>query len=197
MQKQQRPVERSCVTCRVKGAQQDFLRFVADPQGEVVVDYRNRLPGRGAYTCFERNCISGALLQGGFQRAFRRQLAPVAPEQFLANVKNAISQRIMGLVGIARKAGCVITGTSQMVSAISRQEVRLLFVAEDAAEGSSEKMTRLAEQAGVEWVRFADQKRLGQIAGRENRNCLGITDKQFADSLALEVNRLKQIAGEN
>ena len=58
-------------------------------------------------------------------------------------------------------------------------------------------MTRLAEQAGIAWARFSNQQLLGQATGRENRNCAGIKDKQFADLLALEVNRLQQIAGEN
>lgn len=197
MQKQRRVVERSCIACRKKGDQQDYIRYVVDPEGRVVVDYRNRLPGRGAYTCFDSRCIEQALQQGGFKRAFRRELAPVEPQDFMADITSAISQRIFGLLGIARKAGSVVTGTSQLVSAFTHKDVRYLFVAEDASEGSSDKMTRMAEQEGVETVRFSTQQKLGQVAGRENRNCLGIKDKQFADLLAFEVKRLQQIAGEN
>jgi predicted RNA-binding protein YlxR (DUF448 family) len=197
MQKQRRTVERSCVACRKKGAQQEFVRYVVDPDERIVVDYRSRLPGRGAYTCFERNCIIGALEQGGFERAFRRKLRPIASDEFFADVKSAISQRIFGLLGIARKAGSVVSGTSQLMAAFGRQEVQYLFVAEDASDNAGDKMIRLAEQQGVGSARYASQQLLGQISGRENRNCLGIKDKQFADLLALEVKRLQQIAGEN
>ncbi|NIQ94769.1 MAG: hypothetical protein GWN87_11580, partial [Desulfuromonadales bacterium] len=95
------------------------------------------------------------------------------------------------------KAGATVSGTSLLQSAFSRQEVRFLIVAEDSAAGSSGKMIRLAELAGVGWGRFSNQRRLGQLAGKENRSCLGIKDEQFAELLALEIQGLQQIAGEN
>lgn len=197
MQNQRRVVERSCVACRKKGGQQEFLRYVVAPDGAVVVDYRHRLPGRGAYTCCDRACIARALNQGGFTRAFKRQLPTVATETFYADVAHAIGQRIYGLLGIARKTGNVVSGTSQLQSAFGRGEIRFLLVAEDAAEGSVDKMVRLSEQENVGWARFSDQQMLGQLAGRENRNCIGIRDEQFAGLLAFEITRLQQISGEN
>ncbi len=197
MQSQRHVVERSCVACRRKGGQQEFLRYVVGPDGRIVVDYRHRLPGRGAYTCIDRACISRALMQGGFARAFRSQLPVVEPETFFVDVANAISHRAQGLLGIARKAGNVVSGTSQLLSAFGRGEIRFLLVAEDAAEGSADKMIRLAEQGSIGWARFADQEKLGRLAGRENRNCIGIKDEQFAGLLAFEITRLQQISGEN
>jgi len=197
MQNQRRVVERSCVACRRKGGQQEFLRYVVGPDGLVVADYRHRLPGRGAYTCFDRACITRALKQGGFARAFRRQLPNVDSATFLVDVAHAIGQRIYGLLGIARKSGSVVSGTSQLLSAFGRGEIRFLLVAVDASEGAVDKMIRLAEQGDIGWARFADQQKLGQVAGRDNRNCIGIRDEQFAGLLAFEITRLQQISGEN
>jgi predicted RNA-binding protein YlxR (DUF448 family)/ribosomal protein L7Ae-like RNA K-turn-binding protein len=197
MQNKRRTAERSCVACRQKGEQQQFIRYVLGPANQVAVDYRNRLPGRGAYTCFAEQCVGKAVKNGGFSRAFRKEISQLSQGDLLNGIKTAIGQRIFGLLGIARKAGAVISGTSQLQAAFGRQEIKYLIIAEDVADGSVEKITRQAEQEKVQWVRFSSQELLGQIAGRENRNCIGITDKQFAELLALEANRLQQIAGEN
>lgn len=197
MQNKRRTAERSCVACREKNEQQHFLRYVLGPDNQLVVDYRNRLPGRGAYTCFTSECIGKALKNGGFTRAFRKEISALSNEDLLKTALDAINQRIFGLLGVARKAGEVISGTSQLQAAFGRQEIKYLIIAEDAADGSVGKITRQADQERVQWVRFSSQAMLGQIAGRENRNCIGIKNKQFADLLALETNRLQQIAGEN
>lgn len=197
MQNQRRTAERSCVACRAKGEQKQFIRYVLGPANQLAVDYRNRLPGRGAYTCFTKECLGKALKNGGFSRAFRKEISQLSQGDLLNSVQAAIGQRILGLLGVARKAGAVISGTSQLQAAFGRQEIRYLMIAEDAAAGSVEKITRQAEQENVQWVRFSSQELLGQIAGRENRNCIGIKDKQFAELLAFEANRLQQIAGEN
>ena len=197
MQKQRRKIESSCVACRKKGEQQHFLRYVVGPEHQVVVDYRHRLPGRGAYTCISRSCIEKAVTAKAFDRAFRTKLTNVKPGELVRAACFAISQRIEGLVGIARKAGAIISGTSQLQSSFNRQELSYLLVAGDAAENSAEKMIRMAEQENVTWNHFSDQQGLGKLAGRASLNCIGIKEKQFADLLALEIQSLQQIAGEN
>ena len=196
MQKSVRATERTCIACRCKGEQQQFIRYVVGPEKQIVVDYRHRLPGRGAYTCITRQCLQTALQRNSFTRAFRQAIAPTEPDVLLDAVAQAISQRVLGLLGIARKAGGVVTGTSMLQSVMPRGDISYLIVAKDAADGSIAKMTRLAEQEGVGWSRFSNQQTLGQIAGRDSRNCAGIKDKQFAELLALEINRLHQISGE-
>jgi predicted RNA-binding protein YlxR (DUF448 family) len=42
--------------------------------GALVMDRRQRLPGRGAYVC-SQECLARAGRRGGLQRAFRRPLS--------------------------------------------------------------------------------------------------------------------------
>lgn len=197
MGKEGRSVERTCVACRKKGLQQSFVRYVVGPDQSVFVDYRHRLPGRGAYTCIDRACIEKAVKGGGFARAFRQKLNTINPESILAAVTEAINQRILGLLGIARKAGAVISGTSLLQAELKRNTIGLLLIADDAAERSLAKLLDLVEQNETEWVRFGTREEIGKIIGRDSRICAGITDKQFAEVMALEINRLQKIAGEN
>lgn len=174
-----------------------FLRYVLGPDKDLVVDYRGRLPGRGAYTCKTKACIDRAVQNNLFSRAFRKEVSGASSHEILGRIETAIKLRISGLIGVARKSGDIVSGTSQIQAAFSRKEIRYILVAADATEGAAEKMIRLANQHDVGWSIFSDQQQLGQLVGRENRNCIGITDQQFAEILALEINCLQHIAGEN
>jgi len=197
MGKECRTVERTCVACRTKGDQKDFVRYVIGPAQKVFVDYRHRLPGRGAYTCVKRSCIEMAISNKGFARAFRQDVAELGRNDLLDAVTDSIRQKILGLTGIARKAGSLVSGHSSLQAALEREDIRFMIIAEDASERSIARLCDLADQHGVDWARFSNQEELGKIVGRENRNCAGITDKQFAGILAQEINRLQQIVGEN
>jgi len=192
-----RKVERSCIACREKREQQQLIRFVLAPDKTIVVDYRHRLPGRGAYTCIDRGCIDTAVARNCFDRAFRQKLPAQQGEELVSAVAEAIGQRLLGLLGIARKAGGVASGTSQIQAILDRGEVHLLIAAVDAPAGTVSKALKTAEAHGVKTARFADRESLGRVAGRDGRSLIGITNEQFAESLALEIKRLQQIAGEN
>lgn len=64
-----RPV-RTCVGCRQRAASSELLRFVAI-DGEVVVDSRQRLPGRGAWLHPDESCLRQAQRRNAFGRALR------------------------------------------------------------------------------------------------------------------------------
>lgn len=142
MQKPHRTTGRTCIACRTKGEPQQFIRYVVGPDKAIVVDYRHRLPGRGAYTCISRKCIVDAVKNGCFSRAFRQETAKCDPTTLQEAAVAAISQRVLGLIGIARKAGGVVTGTSMLQTSLSRGDISYLVVAHDAADGSVAKMTR-------------------------------------------------------
>ena len=49
--------ERTCVATRDKADQSELIRLVLGPDGRVVVDYRGRLPGRGAWVTPSRAAL--------------------------------------------------------------------------------------------------------------------------------------------
>ncbi|HET9242653.1 MAG TPA: YlxR family protein [Gaiella sp.] len=71
---------RTCVGCRRRAPQGEFLRFgVVDG----VLTPGSRIPGRGAYTCRRLECFERALQSRAFPRALRR---PVSPDPALARL---------------------------------------------------------------------------------------------------------------
>lgn len=48
--------ERMCVACRVKKEKKDLVRLVVD-NGNVVLDQKKQLSGRGFYLCNDEQCF--------------------------------------------------------------------------------------------------------------------------------------------
>ena len=61
---------RTCVGCRKRALRSELLRVVA-VHGQVVVDERRRLPGRGAWLHPERDCLALAIRRKALPRALR------------------------------------------------------------------------------------------------------------------------------
>ena len=72
--RRRRAPQRMCVTCRQTREKRDLVRIVRVADGDVTVDERGRLPGRGAYLCRSWECGERALGDGGLSRALKTSL---------------------------------------------------------------------------------------------------------------------------
>lgn len=189
--------ERTCIACRKPQPQTELLRFVREPGGNLMVDYRHRLPGRGAYTCIDRECIAQALRRGAFARTFKVQVGVPELADLLRDIDMLLQQRILNLLGMARKSGVLVSGSNAVLQELGRPDARLLIVARDAAIGTAEKIMFKAQGYAVPCVRMFTKEQLGRAVGREERSHLIVTDEAFARNLSLELTRLRKLAGEN
>ena len=76
MAKRCKQPQRTCLGCRQVKDQSELIRFVRSPEGEILVDLKGRLPGRGAYLCNSRDCMMAAVNRQQFNRAFRSECQP-------------------------------------------------------------------------------------------------------------------------
>lgn len=54
-----------------------LIRVVKSPEGQVSLDFKGKLPGRGAYICPDPECLKRARKSRALERAFS---APLPPE---------------------------------------------------------------------------------------------------------------------
>lgn len=67
---QARPLpQRTCVACRSVRAKRDLVRIVRTPSGELSVDLRGKVAGRGAYCDPDAGCLERGLREGAIARA--------------------------------------------------------------------------------------------------------------------------------
>ena len=67
---------RQCVGCREMKPKKDLIRVVKSPEGQVSLDFRGKLPGRGAYVCPDPACLARARKSRALERAFETALPP-------------------------------------------------------------------------------------------------------------------------
>jgi len=61
---------RQCVGCREMKPKKELIRVVRSPEGAVSLDFRGKLPGRGAYVCPQTACLAKARKSRALERAF-------------------------------------------------------------------------------------------------------------------------------
>jgi len=190
--------ERSCVGCRQVRPRDRLVRYVLAPDGRLLVDYRQRLPGRGTYTCPDRACIASAVKRGQFSRAFRRSFEGGTAEELVASLTEQLRETILGLLGLARKAGQVLSGSNLVLDALGGKEVPVLvLIARDASEGIAGKVAGKADAVGAAHWRCFDKETLGRLLGREERSVVAVKAHPLAEKLKKELIRYTHIAGEN
>ena len=80
---------RMCVGCREMKPKKDLLRVVRSPEGVVSLDATGKKPGRGAYVCYNADCLKRALKQGQLDRQLETRLSPETNEQ-LTRMMNSL-----------------------------------------------------------------------------------------------------------
>ena len=86
-------------------------------------------------------------------------------------------------LGLAQKAGKVVSGDFAVKSALKSGTVKLLVVAMDTAPNSKKELCYLAEQAEVPVVELLTRWELGSAMGKGQRAAAAITDSNFASML--------------
>ena len=64
-----------------------LIRVVKSPEGQVSLDFKGKLPGRGAYVCPSPECLKRARKSRALERAFSAQLPPEVWEGLEEQIK--------------------------------------------------------------------------------------------------------------
>ena len=142
--------ERRCIVSGESGGKDGLIRFVLDPEGQVVPDLAEKLPGRGLWVTAVREMVEKAALKGPFATAAK---APAKAGPALADlVERLLARRAADALGLARKAGALETGFEKVLTAIERGRIAALVEARDGAEDGRRKLEqrlRVVKEQGI------------------------------------------------
>ncbi|MCD2491610.1 YlxR family protein [Lacrimispora sp. NSJ-141] len=71
--------QRQCVGCGEMKNKKDMIRILKTAEGDIVLDATGKKNGRGAYLCFDRECLEKAVKGRGLERSFKM---PVSAEVY-------------------------------------------------------------------------------------------------------------------
>ncbi|MGI6085660.1 MAG: L7Ae/L30e/S12e/Gadd45 family ribosomal protein [Acetivibrionales bacterium] len=88
--------------------------------------------------------------------------------------------RIYSFIGLAKKAGAVLTGEGLSEQAVKRGKAYLVLVAEDASLNTRKKIETALYGSNIPLVEFGHKYKLGQMLGKTYFSIICITDRSFA-----------------
>lgn len=158
-------VMRRCIQTGIQAEKTQLVRFVRTPDGMVIGDLTQKLPGRGAYLSPEKPVIEKALKSGKLAHHLRKNAGEVQlhPEQLLTQLASQATKQLLSHLTLLRRAGRLVTGRMK----IEELDVpAALLIASDASRRETQSL--ISKTAPV-WVETGlPSELLGQIAGRDS-----------------------------
>ena len=99
-----------------------------------------------------------------------------------------INNNILGLIGLAMKAGEVAFGADSVEESIEKRKVKLIIVSEDSSERTKNKFTKLCEKYNLPIIVDGNIDELSKAIGKNNKAIIGIKDINFANSIQKKYN---------
>lgn len=196
------PLRRCVASGRVREKDR-MVRFVISPEGAVVPDVEETLPGRGLWLTADPAMVEKALSKGLFSKAARR--AVKADPGLLATVRQLVRRRALELVGLARKGGGAIAGFEKVQASLrsgqmgrpgaGAKPVGIWLEARDGSADGRAKLRPLALARQVPLVDRFDRAELGPALGREDAVHAVLAAGPLAQRLLREVDRMAALEG--
>lgn len=182
--------ERRCIVTGDVQPKRGLIRFVTGPDGMVVPDLAEKLPGRGIWVAADRAAIDKAAAKGLFSRAAR---APVKAPEGLADVVEAgLARRVIELVSLARKSGIAVAGFEKVKGWLAEGRARVLL---QASDGSDRGKGKLWTPTGGRWFGCLSASELGLSFGRDHVIHGALAAGGLTDKVILEAGRLTGLRG--
>lgn len=193
-----RQPQRTCLGCREAKSQDQLVRVVRSPDGDVLVDLQGKLPGRGAYLCNDRSCIESAVDRKQFDRAFKKSCQAIDSKQLIDRISQELLTHMAALLGMARKSAKFIAGSNAILDALGRNSaLAVIILAGDISPQIGEKVRYKAEQRQIRTSVLFDKQELGRILGRAERSVVGLPEGKLADAFLEDMHRYQEISGES
>ena len=184
--------ERRCIVEGEVKPVTSLIRFAISPQGDIVPDLDATLPGRGLWVSARRDAVDEAVKKKRFSRAAKAQ---VRADADLANMVEArLRVKCLDLLGLARRAGGLITGFEKVKAMLATGDAVVLLAAADGAADGREKLSRLAP--GLTIVTLFDVADLSLALGRENVVHAALSSGGLAERFLKETSRLAGFCGD-
>lgn len=96
--------------------------------------------------------------------------------------------RILGLLGLATKAGKTVFGTESSKEAIEKKKVKLLIVANDASDRTKTNFEELCSKYEVPIKIVLTIDEISKSIGKNNKAIVGIKDINFSEQILKIIN---------
>jgi len=94
-----------------------------------------------------------------------------------------MAERIYSFLGLAAKAGRLVSGDETVERAVKSRRANLVIVSADASDNTRKKFGNICGTKGIEIRSYGEKELLGRYTGKEIRSVIAVTDRGFAGRL--------------
>jgi ribosomal protein L7Ae-like RNA K-turn-binding protein len=91
--------------------------------------------------------------------------------------------KVLGLLGIATKAGKITCGTDAVLEEIKKKKAKIVLVAEDASNRTKENFQHLCENENIPIAIFGNIEDVSKAIGKQNKAVVCIKDKNLSEEI--------------
>ncbi|MGL6105921.1 L7Ae/L30e/S12e/Gadd45 family ribosomal protein [Romboutsia sp.] len=96
----------------------------------------------------------------------------------------ANEEKVYSFLGLATRAGKLVSGDSSTLLELKRGNVKLVIVAGDASENTKKLFKDKSSYRNIPYIYFSTKLQLGLSIGKAPRAAIGIKDANFAKTIA-------------
>jgi len=96
---------------------------------------------------------------------------------------------VRSLLGIAQKAGRLVSGFDAVHRAVDRGRAKLVLVSQDASVKTVERVRQIADARQVPMISWGSMRALGEAIGRPDRAVVAVLDPQLAEAVQKAFSR--------
>ncbi len=176
--------DRRCLATGEMKPRADLIRFVIGPDGAVVPDLSENLPGHGLWVTATAAAVCLAAKKNLFAKAAK---SAARPSSSLADdVVRLLRKRCLDFMGLAKGAGVATLGETQTEAALRANELALFLCAPDAARA-------LDNRASTPESRLFSRDEMGAALGYDQIAYAGFAPHGVTKKLIIEINRLRSM----
>jgi predicted RNA-binding protein YlxR (DUF448 family) len=186
-------LERRCIATGEVTDPAGMIRFVVGPEGQIVPDIRNKLPGRGIWVTADAEHLNMAIKKKLFSRSAKEQVS--IPDDLFEQVEAALVRRLIDLISLARKAGQAVTGFEKVKGWLENEYARILI---QSSDGSERGKSKLRSPPGKDvFVGCLTAQELGLAFGRESVIHGALSAGGLSKQVKAEAIRLRGVRGKS
>lgn len=97
-----------------------------------------------------------------------------------------MNNKALSLVGLAMRAGKIVSGEERVILAIRKQQLRLVILSTDSSANTMKKVIDKCTYYQMPYLLAPSRDELGRAIGKEQRVVVGVTDAGFATKIIEE-----------
>ena len=97
--------------------------------------------------------------------------------------------KILDLLGFARKSGNLIFGFQLVKKMVERNDVKLVILAKDISPNTEKKILKVINMNNVPIIKYSNNDELSKSIGQTDKAILAVTDKKLANRIGIRNNK--------